>query len=232
MTTPTTPATILQRDRLRLRYVQPPHRTLHDTDGDGDVDLEERYAWNGQNVALDFVDSDGDGGTYSDELTNRYLWGQAVDQLLAQEAVDDGGVEDVLYPVRDNLGSTRSLVEYDGDIASTYSYDSYGNVTVLVGNISDTRYLFTCQEYDSSTGLYYYDARWYDPTLGKFISEDPISFFGGDTNLYRYVGNNSLNYTDSRDGAKITVSAHCFTTASKAAFPAAHIFTPTRPQYR
>ena len=151
---------------------------------------------------MDFVDSDGDGGTYSDELTNRYLWGQAVDQLLAQETVDDGGVEDVLYPVTDNLGSVRSLVEYDGDIVSTYSYDSYGNVTVLVGTITDTRYLFTGQEYDASTGLYYYDARWYDPTIGKFISEDPISFFGGDTNLYRYVGNNPLNYTDSRGWCK------------------------------
>ena len=74
------------------------------------------------NVALDFIDADGVGETESLELAHRYLWGQMVDQLLAQETADDGGVEDVLYPVRDNLGSIRSLVKYDGDIAATYSY--------------------------------------------------------------------------------------------------------------
>jgi hypothetical protein len=42
----------------------------------------------------------------------------------------------------------------------------------------------------------YYRARYYDPGVGRFISEDPIGFDGGDTNLYRYVGNSPLNYTD------------------------------------
>jgi uncharacterized protein RhaS with RHS repeats len=40
------------------------------------------------------------------------------------------------------------------------------------------------------------EARWYSPDMGRFISEDPIGFLGGDTNLYRYVGNNPVNYTD------------------------------------
>ncbi|NLF08266.1 MAG: RHS repeat-associated core domain-containing protein [Pirellulaceae bacterium] len=167
--------------------------SLYDIDGDSDVDIEERYVWQGKNVALDFVDTDGVGETESLELARRYLWGQMVDQLLAQETADDGGVEDVLYPVRDNLGSTRSLVEYDGDIAATYSYDSFGNVTVLVGSLTDTRYLYTCQEYDLTTGFYYYDARWYDPAVGKFVSEDPIA---ADLNMYRYVGNNPVLFVD------------------------------------
>jgi len=168
---------------------------LYDIDGDTDVDLEERYVWQGKNVALDFVDADGEGETESLELARRYLWGQMVDQLLAQETFDDGGVEDVLYPVRDNLGSTRSLVDYTGTITSTFSYDSFGNVSVLVGTILDTRYGYTCQEYDAITAYYqvtvalnYYDARWYDPTIGKFVSEDPIGYLAG-MNLYRYVGN-------------------------------------------
>ncbi len=36
----------------------------------------------------------------------------------------------------------------------------------------------------------------YDPTIGRFISEDPIAFEGGDANLYRYVGNSSTDFTD------------------------------------
>ena len=170
--------------------------SLYDTDGDTDIDREERYVWDGKNVVLDFVDEDGDGETYSLELTTRYLWGQAVDQLLAQETVDDGGAEDVLYPITDNLGSVRSLVNYLGQITATYSYDSFGNTTVQTGAITDTRYHFTGQEYDVLTAFYYYDGRWYNPATGKFVSEDPISFFGGDANLYRYVSNNPLRYTD------------------------------------
>ena len=44
--------------------------------------------------------------------------------------------------------------------------------------------------------MIYYRARWYDATLGRFISEDPIGFAGGDVNLFGYVGNNSINLFD------------------------------------
>jgi len=59
-----------------------------------------------------------------------------------------------------------------------------------------TRYTYTGREYDSDTRLYYYRARFYDPHIGRFVSEDPIGFGGGDVNLYSYVGNNGLNYLD------------------------------------
>jgi RHS repeat-associated protein len=54
---------------------------------------------------------------------------------------------------------------------------------------------FTGRELDSESGLYYYRARYYDPYLGRFISEDPIGFDGG-INFYAYVDNNPLNATD------------------------------------
>ena len=44
--------------------------------------------------------------------------------------------------------------------------------------------------------MYYYRNRWYDPEIGRFISEDPIGFAGGDINLYGYVGNNPQNFID------------------------------------
>ena len=47
----------------------------------------------------------------------------------------------------------------------------------------------TGREYCPELGLYYYRARWYDPAVGRFISQDPIGFQAGDPNLYRYVGN-------------------------------------------
>ena len=54
---------------------------------------------------------------------------------------------------------------------------------------------YTGRELDSETGLYYYRARYYDPSVGRFISEDPINFIGG-TNFYRYVGNSPLDFVD------------------------------------
>ena len=51
-------------------------------------------------------------------------------------------------------------------------------------------------KYDEETGLYFYRARYYDPKLGRFLNVDPIGFDGGDTNLYAYVGNNPINYSD------------------------------------
>ena len=46
------------------------------------------------------------------------------------------------------------------------------------------------------SGLYDYNARGYDPTMGRFISEDPSGFDGGDANLFCYVGNDPINSTD------------------------------------
>ena len=169
------------------------HRTASLYYTEGVCDRVERYVWEAGDVVLDFVDGDGDGETAALQLSTRYLWGQAVDQLLAQEAVDQGGMSEVTYIVRDNLGSTRSLVDYSGAITASYSYDSYGNV--LAGSLGATRFLYTCQEYDVVIGDYYYNARWYDPAVGKLISEDPIGYKGG-MNLYEYVGDDPAKWSD------------------------------------
>lgn len=72
------------------------------------------------------------------------------------------------------------------------NYDSFGNAT---SNLS-TRYQYTGREYDEFSGLFYYRARWYDSNLGRFLSEDPIGFRGGNSNLFAYVVNNPLNFVD------------------------------------
>lgn len=55
---------------------------------------------------------------------------------------------------------------------------------------------YTGQVFDAETGLGYFNARYYDPAKGRFLSEDPIGFGGGDANLYRYVGNDPVKVTD------------------------------------
>ena len=101
----------------------------------------------------------------------------------------------------DHEGSIRDVVRLDNsDVAIVENhiiYNSFGNI---VDQTDDTEtigsYYYTGQEFDAETGLYYYNARYYDPTIGRFISQDPMSFDAGDTNLYRYVGNNPMTFTD------------------------------------
>jgi RHS repeat-associated protein len=92
---------------------------------------------------------------------------------------------DVKYFLADHLGSTNGLADSTGAVPSQANYDAFGNQT---GNLA-SRYGFTGRENDSFTGLMHYRARQYDPKLGRFISEDPIGFAGGDINLYGYVRN-------------------------------------------
>ena len=52
------------------------------------------------------------------------------------------------------------------------------------------------EQYDASTGLYYDLARYYDPSVGRFISQDPSGYAGGSSNLYEFANNNPQTYVD------------------------------------
>ncbi|MEO7659714.1 MAG: RHS repeat-associated core domain-containing protein, partial [Pyrinomonadaceae bacterium] len=97
------------------------------------------------------------------------------------------------YFLADHLGSTNGLTNSSGVVSATNGYDSFGNPT---NTAFPTRYQFTGREKDSFSGLQFSRARFYDPNLGRFISEDPIGFKGKDINLYGYVRNNPLNSSD------------------------------------
>jgi len=160
-----------------------------DDDGDEDVDRGERYVYDGQHIALQF---DGD-----DDLTHRYLFGPAVDQILADE--DASG--DVLWSLADHQGTVRDLAEYDSGqdettVVNHVKYDAFGNIRGQSNSSLTPHFAYTGREWDPDAGLYYYRARWYDPKTGRFVSEDPIGFAGGDANLYRYVVNRPLNFID------------------------------------
>lgn len=79
------------------------------------------------------------------------------------------------YFLKDHLGSTAALTDSAGGVTDARGYDGFG----LPGAKMATRFQYTRRESDNATGLYYYRARWYDPQLGRFISEDPIGFAGG-----------------------------------------------------
>lgn len=91
-------------------------------------------------------------------------------------------------------GSTLALADANGNIQTTYSYDPFGN-TSSAGPTNTNFFQYTGRE-DEGNGLYYYRARYYNPLLGRFISQDPLGFAGGSLNFYAYAANSPANFTD------------------------------------
>ncbi len=95
------------------------------------------------------------------------------------------------------VGSTIALTDDAGNIVNSYAYDSFGKITDRQEQVGQP-FTFVGQ-YGVMTepnGFYYMRARYYDPQVGRFISEDPIGLDGGDVNLYAYAGNNPIMGVD------------------------------------
>jgi RHS repeat-associated protein len=92
--------------------------------------------------------------------------------------------------------------EYVSLTWTTPRFDSFGKLTASTGSLVNP-FQYTARESDTETGLYYYRARYYDPSLGRFISEDPIQF-GSDVNFFAYIGNSPTNYIDPLGLCKLT----------------------------
>ena len=144
------------------------------------------YLYDGGNVAQEKV-----GGS----PTANMLTG-GVDEVFSR--TESAGTQSLLA---DSLGSTVALLNSAGATQTDYVYEPFGN-TNSGGAPSSNPSQYTGRENDG-TGLYYYRARYYSPSLQRFISEDPIDFEGGDTNLYAYVSNSPCNFTDPSGNALV-----------------------------
>ena len=143
-------------------------RYLHVNSSDADGSLS--HGWNARN-----------------QLAN-LLTGLGVDEIFTR--TDASGARHLLT---DALGSTLALTDGAGTTQTSYSYEPYGKTTVS-GTASSNSFEYTGRENDS-TGLYFYRARYYNPGLQRFVSEDPIGLAGG-INTFGYVDGNPISYID------------------------------------
>lgn len=121
------------------------------------------------------------------------LTGLGIDERYAR---DDAGIGNREYFLTDALGSTLALTDGTGTVQQTYAYEPYGEVAAT--GSSDNPYQYTGRENDDQslgTGLYYYRARYYSPTLKRFIAEDPMGLAAG-LNEYAYVNGSPTNWRD------------------------------------
>ncbi len=176
---------------------------------DGKTAVIQQNIYNGEGQRIQKVDGD--------EMTNYYYqdgvaayttdaYGNQNSQnligtegnVLATERFKGDDTQYYLYN-KDIQGSTTSLVKEDGSVDATYQYTDFGETTIHGDDQAKNEVCYTGGIYDQSTGLYYLNARYYDPEDGRFMTED--SYRGEIMNpetghLYVYCANNPVNYVD------------------------------------
>ena len=133
--------------------------------------------YDGQNTYADF--------SGAGVLKTRYLYGPAVDALLAR--TDASGT--TAWYLTDRLGSVRDLASTSGTALDHLAYDAYGNIVSESQPSNGDRFKWTAREWDGTTGLQFNRHRYYAPGVGRWTQLDPIGIQHIDYNLYQYVGN-------------------------------------------
>jgi RHS repeat-associated protein len=135
--------------------------------------------------------------TCGDNISNA-LYGRGMDELIARGVQVNGAWQGWWY-FPDRNGNISLVTDGLNTVRESYRYDAFGLPTITVGAgqpAINNRFLFTGREWNATYGFYEYRARAYNPTLGRFMSEDPKGFDAGDYNLYRYCKNDPLDKTD------------------------------------
>ena len=156
-----------------------------DRDGAGANSAQTTFTvYDGANAWADF-DAAGD-------AIARYLFGDRMDEIIARFRPGEG----TAWYLTDHLGTIHDIANASGQVANHIDYNSFGRILAQTNPAFGDRFTFTGREWDPELDLYYYRARFYDPSLGRFVSQDPLGFAAGDVNFYRYVGNQVLSATD------------------------------------
>lgn len=120
-----------------------------------------------------------------------YIRGQRLEAVVYNDGTK-------AYPLYNGHGDIVELRDAQGEILNRYDYDIWGNITLKEEQVHNP-FRYSGELWDETTGLQYLRARWYDPSTGRFITEDsytgqldnPLSL-----NLYTYVLNNPLRFID------------------------------------
>jgi len=150
------------------------------------------FLYDGANAVQELI-----GGT---NTANSLVGG--VDEIF--QRTDSGGA---LSFLTDALGNSVALTDSAGAVRTSYAFEPFGNTTISGGANSNT-FAFTGREFDSGNlSLYFYRARYYNPQLARFISEDPLGFRSNSVNFYEYAYDSPQKYVDPSGAQEIVIDA-------------------------
>jgi len=134
------------------------------------------------------------------DVRQYYVYGSQphVPDLIYEDSDSDEQIDATYRVVTDERGSVRLVVRLDGgpiEVVQRIEYDAWGLPTFAVGDSSVQPFGFAGAIHLPHPGLWHMGAREYDPTIGRWISKDPIRFAGG-TGLYLYCENEPVNCVD------------------------------------
>ena len=176
---------------------------------DGNTAVIQQNIYNGEGQRIQKIDGDETINYYYQDGVVAYTTDANGEQnsqnligtdgnVLATERFQQNATQYYLYN-KDIQESTSSLVKEDGSADATYQYTDFGETTIQGDDQAKNEVCYTGGIYDQSTGLYYLNARYYNPEDGRFMTED--SYRGEIMNpetghLYVYCANNPVNYVD------------------------------------
>ena len=179
------------------------------TDKDGKTAVIQQNRYNGEGQMIQKVEGSKTTNYYYQDGVVSYTTDGENSQTSQNLIGTDGNIlatqrygsdhTDYLLYHKDIQGSTTSLVKEDGSADATYRYTDFGETTINGDDKAENEVCYTGGIYDQSTGLYYLNARYYNPEDGRFVTEDT---YRGETNepdtqnLYVYCADNPVNYVD------------------------------------
>ena len=152
----------------------------------------------------------------NDALVRSYVWQPESLDRDVPLTVYDASAEKTYYYHTDANKNVTELSDENGEVVAHYEYSPFGSLTKTTGSYAASNpFRFSSEYFDEETGLVYYNYRYYNPELGRWISRDPIEEQGG-YNLYGMIGNNPLygwdelgfevNATYDKSTGKLTVT--------------------------
>ena len=165
------------------------------------------YVWQGSKLAADITDA------YA-----LYFHYDSSGEVIGFTRTVNGTDTEYFY-VKNLQGDILKVITATGTEAAAYTYDAWGKLLTSTGDMADVNPLrYRGYYYDTETGLYYLQSRYYDPEVGRWINIDNVEYLGTEDelisyNLFTYCLNNPVNRTDENGNlslpnwAKVAIGA-------------------------